>query len=291
MTLIAWAGVTLMVFAIVLAIRARRRIWGRLTGPAVADTTRPNGTILLIPGAHQWIVPLLTDWQARGVLEVRKQGPELAKDARTGAASGPEWVFTVLDASGVDEIELPVLQTLVPRAPAAGATFTLTREDTATRDALAPSIYEATKRQREAFGVRPVASRLVAVALNLLAIIGGALALAGTIAANFPRTNVGSTRVALALFAATIGIATVALICKGARRQTDAERQYWQRAKNLELWVRTTETPNIALAGWAMYWGMLPGIWLERMPTFITQLRGRDGAFLRGDFNKRNNPV
>lgn len=289
MILIAWAGIALVITAIVLAVRARRTIWGRATGPAVADATRPNGTILMITGAHQWTIPLLADWQARGVIDIQKRGPELAKDERSGRSSGPEWIFTVLDAATVDEIELPVLQALVPDAPASGATFILTREDTATREALTASIIDARGRQRAAFGVRPVASRYLAAGLVALAVLGSALALAGTIAANFPRTSSGTNGVAWAVVAATVGIATVALICRGARRVTDAEREYWQRARNLELWVRTTTNPSMALAGWAMYWGHLPGPWIEKMPESITQLRGRDGAFLRGDVNKKNN--
>ena len=58
MILIAWGGIALIIAAVVLSIRARRTIWGRATGPAVAGATRPNGTILLITGAYQWTIPL-----------------------------------------------------------------------------------------------------------------------------------------------------------------------------------------------------------------------------------------
>lgn len=283
-TLIAWAGGVVLLGALVLATVARRRIWGFRLAAATAARDRPAGTVLLaarsIRGAKMEVTPLLADWQARGVLDVARRGPDLTADRRTGAASGPEWQFTVLDASRVDAVELPVLQAFVPAAPARGATALLTREDTATRDAIASAISTAIARQRTTFGPQPLEAPAVAVALVAFAVVGGTAALVGTVV-----SAAGPVAIAFAFLGAVAGISLVVILCGRARRPSDAERQYRQAVRDLEAWVRSTDDPDPALAGWAMLWD-LPGAWQSQMPTPITALRLRDRAFLRGDFAK-----
>lgn len=271
-----------MVLSLVLTIIARRTIWGARLRPATPNPTPPPGPVLLaarlVRGANMEVVPLLADWQTRGVLDVERIGPDLNADPKVPASSGPEWRLTVLDASGLDGVELPLLAAFVPGAPVPGATYLLRREDVDARDRIWNAVRSAVDRQRASFGTRPRVATLTAVGLITLASVGGAAALVGSV--------LGQAKpmpIALAFLGAIAVIVVVSLICRGARRLTDAERQYRQGIRDVEAWVRQTTEPTASLAGWAMLWN-LPGVWATGAPEKVRRLRGRDKSFLRGDF-------
>ena len=49
--------------------------------------------------------------------------------------------------------------------------------------------------------------------------------------------------------------------------------------------MKTTGSPDPALAGWALIW-LLPGSWLDFVPQEIGDLRAMDMAFRRGDWGR-----
>lgn len=287
MILLGWLGIVALLAAVVLAIVARRRVWGARLEPAPPVPTRdvPKGSVLFaarqIRGFTNELIPLLADWQGRGVIAVEQRGLDLVGDGATGAAWGPEWQFTVLDATGLDEIDQRVLQILVPGAPQRGAVSYLRREDTAARDALLDGISAAVILQRELFGPRSLAKPWLAVLL-------GALAITGTLCAIvfFAIGHAGPYPIAWSVLGGGAGIALVIGVCNSGRGPSEAERAYLQSLRNLEGWVYSTSAVDPRLAGWAMLWS-LPGAWQKELPASITSLVGRDMAFLRGDFVKK----
>jgi len=290
MILLGWSGIVALVAAIVLAIIARRTVWGvRLdSAPPVPARDVPAGSVLFaaryLRGYTNELIPLLADWQARGVLAVEQRGTDLVGNARSGAAWGPEWQFTVLDASGLDAVELPVLRLLVADAPQRGASSYLRREDKAARDRILDGVAEAVTRQRALFGPRPIDKAWLAVLLPVLA-IGGTLAAI----VFFAIGNAGPYPIAWSLLGGAAGSALVIGLCRSGRRPSEAERAYRQSVRNLEGWVHSTTHIDPRLAGWAMLWN-LPGPWAAGLPTSISSLVGRDMAFLRGDFVKKRVP-
>jgi hypothetical protein len=289
MLVVAWGGAVMLVGSLVLAIVARRTVWGMklVSKPPHAAATRPEGSVLLaahdVRGFTNELVPLLADWQARGVLAVEQLGPFERGSSRTGAAWGPEWRFTVLDASGVDQVEFPLLRILVPEAPTPGATATLRRDDKEVRDKITEGVYEAIKVERDFFGPRPLTKPLLAIGLVALAVVGALASLVGAVVG-----GAGPYPIAWALLGGG-GIGVVIAVCRGARSPSEGERRYRQAVLDLEAWVHSTPTPDPRLAGWAMVWG-LPGAWEASVPDSIASLRGRDRAFLRGDFAARRIP-
>lgn len=285
MILLGWAGVVVLMASLLGAIIARRRVWGLRLAPATPARKRPHGTVLvaagILRGARMEVTPLLADWHARGVLDVSRSGPDMAGDTKSGAASGPEWIFTVLDPDGVSAVELPVLQTFVRSAPTRGATARLTREDKKSREAIAKAISDAVTRQRREFGPRPRSAVGLAVLLIAVAGVAGVAAVAG-----FALGGAAPTPIALAFVGSGAAIGMVILLCRGGRRPSDAEREYRQDVRNLEAWVKSTADPDPSLAGWALLWD-LPGAWSTTVAPEITGLRSRDRAFLPGDFSKQ----
>lgn len=284
MIAVAWSGVLLMVASIALSIVARRRLWGLRLAPPTPSSSVPQGSVLLaarsVRGVTQEVTPLLADWQARGVLEVRQEGQVLTMGGGNSVASGPEWHFTVADASRVDAVELPLLQIFVPGAPARGATSVLVQSDTKTRDRILDGVHAAIVRQRDAFGPKPRTEALAGVGLIALSVVASLAAVAGAAIA-----GAGAVPIALAFMGGLITVVTVALLCGRAQRPSDAERRYRQDVLNLGAWLPGA-SPDARLAGWAMVWN-LPGEWATGLPSSITSLRARDRDFLRGDFAQR----
>ncbi len=284
MMLLGWLGVVLLVASVVLAILARRRLWGLRLRPAAPSSTPPQGSVLLaaraIRGTTMEITPLLADWQARGVLRVERRGADLPMGGGNSVASGPEWHFTVLDASTVDAIELPLLRILVPDAPATGASAVLLQTDAKARDRLFEAVYAAITRQRLAFGPTPSGESLPAVGLVVLTVLAWIAAVVGLAVA-----GANPVATASAFLGGLFALVTVVLLCRRASRPSDAERRYRQAVVDFGAWLPTA-SPDVRLAGWAMVWG-LPGAWATALPESITSLRGRDRDFLRGDFARR----
>ena len=112
----------------------------------------------------------------RGVLRVERIGPILPKNARTKAAWGPTWRFTILDPSSLDPIERELLGAFVPGYLQPGDVRVLPREDYLGRDALYLAIVRACGQQRAAFGVRQRRAPAAAFGLIALAVLGGAAA-------------------------------------------------------------------------------------------------------------------
>lgn len=282
MILLVWLGVLAMLLALGLAILARRTIWGLRLRPANPSCTPSSELIILaarlVRGANMEVVPLLADWQARGVLAVERVGPDLNAEPRAAASPGPEWRFTVRDASGLGEVELSLLAAFVPSAPSTGATYLLRRDDVDARDRIWDAVRLAVGRQRASFGVMPRVAIPAAIGLIALAALGGVAALVGSVA-----SGAGSTSIAFAFLGAFAMIVVVSISCRGGRRPTDGERDYRQGIRDLEAWVRETTEPNPALGGWAMLWN-LPGVWATEAPEEVQRIRGRDRSFLRGDF-------
>jgi hypothetical protein len=286
MIAVAWGGVLLMMVSAVLAVVARRRVWSmRLNAPA-ESTKIPEGSILLaaraVRGVTREVTPLLSDWIARGVLEVSQTGGEPSAGRSDSFASGPEWHFTVLDASTVGPVELPVLRAFVPEAPAAGAEFTLLQRDARTRDRIFDAIHAGTVRQRAAFGPKPLGESLIAVGLVALSIAGTVAAVGGLVVG-----GVGPVPIAFAVAGGLVAVATVLIASSSRHRPSNAEREYRQDLINMESWIRSVTTPDPRLAGWAMIWD-LPGAWPHALPPSILLLRRRDPDFLRGDFSRRS---
>lgn len=281
MTLAIWGGVAALLSAVVLAIVGRVRIWGMRLHPAQPSSTRPEGTVvfaaMITRGARMETIPLLADWMSRGVLRVERLGPDLPKDVRTKAAWGPEWRFTILDPSSLDAIERELLAAFVPGDLRPGSVRVLPREDYLARDALYSAIVTASRQQRAAFGQRQRRAPAAAFGVIALAVLGGVGSFLAAVFSS-PRPALGGF-----LFLAVTGIVAVALVVRGGRSPTEAERRFRQQTRDLGAWVETTDTPDPALAGWAAIWGM-PGPWLEVVPQEIANLRARDKAFLRGDW-------
>lgn len=281
MGMIAILGGVMLVGALAGAIVARRRIWGLRLRPPVANPMPPTGSVLLatyaVRGAGMQLTSVLADWIARGVLEVRRSGPDLPAEVLKGDASGPVWRFVVRDASLLDAVETPLLAALVPD----GVEAVLTREDTAARDRIEAAVHAVRKAQRASFGERPTRHILLAVALELCAVLGALLATVGAFVSGDATASAGAVLGSVVVVGVTIAL------CGSASAPAEAERNYRQRVLDIGEWVRTTESPNTALAGWAMLWD-LPGAWAAAMPDEISGLRFRDRSFMRGDAARRN---
>ena len=290
MILLGWFGIIALVASVVLSIVARRTLWGARLEPAPPVPARdvPQGSILfaarLTRGYTNELIPLLADWQARGIIAVEQRGTDLVGNSVTGSAWGPEWQFSVRDATGLDEVEQRVLQILIPGAPRSGAVSLLRRDDTEARDAILDGVSAAVSRQQVLFGPRQLANRWLAMLLITLAIAGtlGALVF-------FAIGDAGPYPIAWAFLGGGAGIALVIAVCRSGRSPSEAERAYRQAVRNLEGWVHSTPSIDPRLAGWAMLWN-LPGAWQHELPASITSLVGRDMAFLRGDFVKKRVP-
>jgi hypothetical protein len=280
--LLALVGWALIVGALIAAIVARRTVWGMRLRPPVANPTPPSGPIVLasrlLRGANLEVVPILADWHARGVLAVHRVGPDLPAEPNR-ASAGPRWRFVVGDVRGLDAVETQLLSAFVPDARP-GAESTLEREDIAQREQIAAAVRTALEAQRASFGARPRSGAGVAFALIAAALVGAALAMYGAFAGN------DTSAQAWAIVGAVVGVGVVIALCARAEQPTEAERAYRQQLLDLGEWVKTTESPNPALAGWAMLWN-LPGEWAAVVPDEIAALRGRDRAFLRADFARR----
>ena len=266
------------------AVIARVRLWGARLRPAAPSSVPPDAPLVYASrserGAHFELVPLLADWQLRGVLQVRKSGPALAASPTTSAAPGPVWHFTAgPQITGVDHIEAIVLSALLGGELRPGATVTVPREDVGWRTRVSAAIESAVRAQRDRFGTEKARARGLRPLLAALSILSGICCLVGAFLSSTDTAMLAWSAVGVTVVVAL----TVVVVLWPAK--SAAERRYLQQTRDLGEWVRTTDRPVPALGGWAMIWN-LPGPWRDAVPVEVAELLHLDRSFLRGDFSR-----
>lgn len=284
MTGLALAGGILLLLVAVVSVVARIRLWGARLRAAAPSPVPPAESLVFASrserGAYSELVPLLADWQLRGVLEVRKSGPSLAASSPTSAAPGPVWHFIAGPRLGaVDPVELIVLSAVLGGELRPGATVTVQREDVGWRTDVSAAIEAAVRAQRERFGTEKARARALRPLLAALSILSGLACLVGS----FLSSNDTAALAWLSVGVPVVVALTVLVVLWPAK--SPAERRYRQATRDLGEWVRTTSEPVPALGGWAMIWN-LPGRWRDAVPAEVADLLHLDRSFVRGDFNR-----
>jgi hypothetical protein len=277
-TVLGVVGCVLLLAAAIAAVFGRLRLWGRRLGPASPSDDAPRGSLLLASrderGAHAELVPLLADWQLRGVLRTEAVGPALAAAPADAAAPGPVWRFTAGPAiASADAVETIVLGAILDGAPS----VVVEREDVAWRDRLFVAVSAAVDAQRAGF--RGSRRRLpgLRAALIAVAVLAAVAWLVGAVA------TLSQDLASLAWLAVLVPVLLIGVVLVTAwPSPSTEERRYLQAVRDLRAWVRSTEQPIPALGGWAMIWN-LPGHWSDILPKEVTMLRHADRAFVRGD--------
>lgn len=277
------AGAALLVVAVVTVV-ARVRLWGARLRPATASPVPPSGPLVYASraerGAHAELVPLLADWQLRGVLVTAKSGPALAASPVDSSAPGPVWHFSAGPAvAAAEPVELIVIGAILAGAPHPGAPVVVERDDIGWRTRVDAAVDVAVRTQRAAFGEEKPRSRMLRPLLAGLAIVSGVLCLVGAFFASADTAMLAWLSVGVPVLV----VVTVLVALWPAK--SAAERRYLQAVRDLREWVRTTDQPSPQLGGWAMIWN-LPGAWRTALPEDVAGLLHMDRSFLRGDFSR-----
>lgn len=280
MIVLAFGGAAVLLLVAVVTVVARARLWGARLRPAAPSPVPPAGPLVYASrserGANAELVPLLADWQLRGVLLTGRSGPALAASPTTSASPGPVWQFTPGPAiDSADPVEYIVLSAIL--AGSSGEPVVVQREDTEWRARVQTAITEAVRAQRARFGEERPRSRALRPLLAALSILSGLACLVGS----FLSSNDTAGLAWLSIGVPLVVVLTVLVALWPAKPQ--AERRYLQATRDLQAWVRSTDRPAPELGGWAMIWN-LPGPWPAVLPEDVAGLLHMDRSFLRGDF-------
>jgi len=278
--MLAIGGAAALLLLAVVTVLARVRLWGARLRPATPPSVPPAGALVSASrserGANAELVPLLADWQLRGVLLTQKSGPALAASPTTSASPGPVWLFTPGPAIGsADAVESIVLSAIL--AGSSGEPVVVQRDDVAWRARVQAAITEAVRVQRVHFGDERARSWALRPLLAGLSILSGLACLVGAFLSSNDTAGLAWLSVGVPL----VVVLTVLVALWPAK--PGAERRYLQATRDLEAWVRSTDRPLPELGGWAMIWN-LPDPWPAALPEDVVGLLHMDRSFLRGDF-------
>lgn len=280
MSVLAFGGAAALLLVAVVTVVARARLWGARLRPATPSPVPPAGPLVFASrserGVNAELVPLLADWQLRGVLLTSRSGPALAASPSTSAAPGPVWQFTPGPTiERADPVEFIVLSAIL--AGSSGEPVVVQREDVEWRTRVQAAITDAVRAQRARFGEERPRGRALRPLLAGLSILSGAACLVGAFLSSHDTAGLAWLSVGV-----PIVVAITVLVALWPAKP-EAERRYLQATRDLGAWVRSTDQPAPELGGWAMIWN-LPGPWPAVLPEDVASLLHMDRSFLRGDF-------